>query len=222
MLLAAATFSWNWLWKLGGPGLILVGLVDNSVIPTPGGMDILTIILTVRHRELWWYYGLMALVGSLVGGYVSYRIGLKGGKEALDNRFGAERMKKVYGKFERGGFFTVFVPAILPPPFPTGPFLIAAGALNYPQKKFFMYLASARTIRYMGVAFLAFRYGRWIAQEIHRYYRPLLWTFTILLVLGGIAGGIFLYVQHKRGKLNLGKPKRKRPVPPPTPAKHVA
>ena len=66
MVLAAATrFSWRWLWHLGGPGLILVGLVDNSVIPTPGGMDILTVILTVKHRELWWYYGLMALAGSL-------------------------------------------------------------------------------------------------------------------------------------------------------------
>ena len=146
MLLAASRFTLRWLWHLGGPGLILVGLVDNSVIPTPGGMDILTVILTVRHRELWWYYGLMAVAGSLLGGYVSYRLGRKGGKEGLDKRFGGERMEKVYRKFERGGFFTVFVPAILPPPFPTGPFLVAAGALNYPLRKFMTYLAVARTI----------------------------------------------------------------------------
>jgi hypothetical protein len=43
---------------------------------------------------------------------------------------------------------------------------------------------------------------------MHHYYKPLLWTFTILLILGGIAGGIFLYVQHKRGKLHLGRPGR--------------
>lgn len=221
MLLAASRFSLRWLWHLGGPGLILVGLVDNSVIPTPGGMDILTVILTVRHKELWWYYGLMALLGSLIGGYVSYRLGRKGGKEALDKRFGGKRMEKVYSKFERGGFLTVFIPAILPPPFPTAPFLVAAGALNYPLRKFFVYLAAARFIRYMGVAFLAFRYGHWISHLMRQYYKPLLWTFTILLVAGGMAGATFLYVQHKRGKLHLGKP-GKRPTPRRTPAKHVA
>jgi membrane protein YqaA with SNARE-associated domain len=220
----AAKIGWQWLWHLGGPGMILVGLADNSVIPTPGGMDILAIILTVRHRDLWWYYGLMAVVGAVIGGYVSYRVGRKGGKEALDKRFGAERMEKVYKKFERGGFLTVFVPAILPPPFPTAPFLVAAGALNFPQKQFFVYLTIARAIRYMGLTLLAFLYGRWIMQELHHYYKPLLWTFTILLVAGGIAGGIFLYVQKKRGKLHLDKPgkRSKRKGGEPKPAKNVA
>jgi membrane protein YqaA with SNARE-associated domain len=222
MLLAASRFSLRWLWHLGGPGLILVGLVDNSVIPTPGGMDILTVILTVRHKELWWYYGLMAVAGSLIGGYVSYRLGRKGGKEGLDKRFGGERMEKVYSKFEKGGFFTVFIPAILPPPFPTGPFLVAAGALNYPLKKFFIFLATARVIRYMGISFLAFLYGHWITRVMRQYYKPLLWTFTILLIAGGIAGGLFLYVQHKRGKLHLGKPTRSKPRAKPTPLKRPA
>src|SRR3954471_10927790 len=202
----AAKFGWNWLWHLGGPGLILVGIVDNSVIPTPGGMDILTVVLTVQRRELWWYYGLMAVAGSMLGGYLSYRLGHKGGKQSLDKKFGEDRMQKVYSKFERGGFLTVFIPAILPPPFPTGPFLVAAGALNYPFRKFLSYLAAARVVRYMGLAYLAFRYRNWISRTMHHYYKPLLWTFTILLVLGGIGGGIFLYVQHKRGKLHLDRP----------------
>ena len=208
MLLAAFNFSWRWLWHLGGPGLILVGLVDNSVIPTPGGMDILTVFLTVKDKELWWYYGLMAVAGSMIGAYVSYRLGRKAGKEGLDKRFGAQRMEKVYKKFEHGGFLTVFIPAILPPPFPTGPFLVAAGALNYPIEKFFAYLSVARFIRYMGLAYLALRYGTWITHTMHHYYKPLLWTFTILLVLGGIAGGTFLWIQHKRGKLHLDRKPR--------------
>ena len=210
--LLASALNLKWLWHLGGLGLILVGLVDNSVIPTPGGMDILTVVLTVNHRELWWYYGFMAVAGSMIGGYVSYRLGRKGGKEALDNRFGEKRMQKVYAKFEKGGFFTVFIPAILPPPFPTAPFLVASGALDYPIQKFLVYLGVARTIRYMGLAFLAFRYGDWITNTMHRYYRPLLWTFTGLLLAGGVAGGTYLYVQHKRGKLHLGKGRRKERI----------
>src|SRR4051812_50164096 len=90
----AAKFGWNWLWHLGGPGLILVGLVDNSVIPTPGGMDILTVILTVKQRQLWGYYGLMAVAGSLIGGYVFYRLRRQGGKEGVEKSFRRQRRGK--------------------------------------------------------------------------------------------------------------------------------
>ncbi|MCU1283843.1 MAG: rane protein [Acidobacteriales bacterium] len=199
-------FSMRWLWHLGGLGLILLALVDNSLIPTPGGMDIFTVILAANRRDLWWYYGIMATVGSMIGGYLAYRVGRKGGKDGLEKRFGAERLEKVYKKFEQAGFFAVFVPAILPPPFPTAPFLVAAGALDYPLNKYMAALGVARAIRYMGLAYVAFRSGRWIIQSMHTYYRPLLWTFTGLLVTGGIVGGSFLYVQHRRGKLHLGKP----------------
>src|SRR5947199_315611 len=34
----------KWLQRLGGPGLILLGLADNSVVPLPGSMDVLTIV----------------------------------------------------------------------------------------------------------------------------------------------------------------------------------
>jgi membrane protein YqaA with SNARE-associated domain len=204
-LLAIFKFSFRWLWHLGGPGLILIGLIDNSLIPTPGGMDFATVLLSASHRELWWYYGIMATIGSMIGGYLAYEIGRKGGKEALEKRFGEKRLERVYQKFEEAGFFTVFVPAILPPPFPTAPFLVAAGALDYPIKKYMVALGTARAIRYMGLAYIALLSGRWIIHSMRQYYRPLLWTFTGLLVAAGIAGGTFLYWQHRRGKLDLAR-----------------
>jgi len=39
-----------WLERLGGLGLILLGLADNSPIPLPGSMDVLTVILS-RTRD---------------------------------------------------------------------------------------------------------------------------------------------------------------------------
>ena len=122
--------AWPWLQRLGGLGLVAVGLADGSVVPLPGSTDALTIVLAAGSHKDWPYYAAMATVGSTLGGYLTYRLGRKGGKEGLDKRFGGERMEKVYKKFQRGGFFTVFIPAILPPPFPTGPFLVAAGALS--------------------------------------------------------------------------------------------
>ena len=47
--LLVAVSVWNWLRHLGGVGLILLGLADNSVVPLPGSMDVLTILLAARH-----------------------------------------------------------------------------------------------------------------------------------------------------------------------------
>lgn len=63
---------WRWVLRLGGPGLIVVGLVDNSVIPLPGGMDFFVILLTGHHREWWPYYGAFATAGAVIGGYLNF------------------------------------------------------------------------------------------------------------------------------------------------------
>jgi membrane protein YqaA with SNARE-associated domain len=82
-LLALAAVSkglWTWVLRLGGPGLVVVGLIDNSVIPIPGGMDFFVIVLTARDRDLWLYYAFMAVAGAVVGGYITYYLAEKGGK----------------------------------------------------------------------------------------------------------------------------------------------
>jgi len=81
----------RWLLRLGGPGLIVIGLIDNSVIPIPGGMDLFVILLSSHHREWWWYYGLMGTVGAVVGGYLTFRLSEKGGKEGMEKKFGKAR-----------------------------------------------------------------------------------------------------------------------------------
>ena len=81
----------TWVLGLGGPGLIVVGLVDSSVIPIPGGMDVFTILLKAQRRDLWLYYGAMATVGAVIGGYVTYRISKRGGKAGLEKEIGKAR-----------------------------------------------------------------------------------------------------------------------------------
>jgi len=59
---------WIWIRNQGGPGLLLLGIADNSIIPMPGSMDVLTIWFAVHHRKAWYYFALMATAGSLLGG----------------------------------------------------------------------------------------------------------------------------------------------------------
>jgi membrane protein YqaA with SNARE-associated domain len=154
----------HWLLHLGGVGLIPLGLLDNSILPLPGSMDILTILLTARDPHYWVYFALMATLGSLLGGYVTYRLAKKGGKELLSRRFSERSLKRVYAIFERHGFASIAIPALLPPPTPMTPFLFAAGALQYPVRKFLLALALGRAGRYAILAYLASIYGRQIIR----------------------------------------------------------
>jgi membrane protein YqaA with SNARE-associated domain len=188
--------SLKWILRLGGPGLIVVGLIDNSVIPIPGGMDLFVILLTAHHRQWWWYYGLMATIGAVVGGYVTFRLSKKGGKEGMEKRIGKSRAQKVYKKFEKGGFSTIAIGSVIPPPFPLVPVLMAAGIMQYPKKKFIAALATGRAVRFFAIAFLGRTYGTAIAGWLGRYYKPFLYVLIVLGVVGGL--GALLYFKWYR------------------------
>src|ERR1051326_6599952 len=100
-------FTMASLLRLGGFGLILLGMADNSVIPLPGSMDVFTIWLAASHRSRWFYYAIMATAGAMLGGYITYALAKKGGKETLKRRLPEKQFKKILKKFESKGFATV-------------------------------------------------------------------------------------------------------------------
>jgi membrane protein YqaA with SNARE-associated domain len=195
---------WQRLRRLGGVGLVLLGIADNSVIPLTGSMDVLTIYLAARHRQTWPYYALMATLGAVIGGYITYALSRKGGKQAMERKLSRRRAAKVYATFERWGFWAVAVPALLPPPFPFVPFLIAAGALQYSREKFLTALTLGRLVRYSIVAGLGARYGTHIVRFFSRYYKPAL---TILIGLA-VVGGVLSLIQYLRWKNSSSVPVR--------------
>ncbi|HET7872927.1 MAG TPA: hypothetical protein VFL42_10490, partial [Terriglobales bacterium] len=105
---------WVWVRRLGGLGLILLGLVDNSPVPLPGSMDALTVVLATQERALWPYYAAMATLGSLIGAYMAYALGAEGSKELLEKKLPQKKAEKVYARFQKHGFWTLFIPALLP------------------------------------------------------------------------------------------------------------
>lgn len=189
--------GWTLVQRLGAFGLILLGILDASFIPTPGSMDAGTVLLAAAHSSWWPYYALMATAGSVIGAWLMFRVGRKGGKEALEKRFGRPKMQKVYDRVERYGFSTVFISALLPPPIPTVPFVLAAGALKYSRSKFVAAFTLARVLRYGVEAYAASIYGKQILGFLTRYQRPLLWIFIVLIV-AGVAAGLIFWQRHRR------------------------
>ena len=187
---SAATSLLRRLRHLGGLGLILLGLLDNSVVPVPGSMDVLVILLSANQRDWWPYYALMATVGSVIGGYLTYRLARGGGKGRLGSRLKPSQMEKVHAAIEKWGFLSIAVPAVLPPPLPMVPFLVAAGAAQYSLHKFIGSLFLGRAVRYSILAFLAALYGRRIIGYFSRHIHVIVWT-AVALVLVGIALAVF-------------------------------
>jgi membrane protein DedA with SNARE-associated domain len=114
----------------------------------------------------------------------------------VERRVSRRKAQKVYSTFEKWGFWAVLIPAMLPPPLPTFPFLLAAGALQYSKGKFLAALAIGRAIRYTLLAFLAERYGRQILRSMVEYRQPILFSG----IAAGVAASLYFLVRYKRSK----------------------
>jgi len=182
---------WGGLRNLGGIGLILLGFTDGSLIPLLGSMDALTIVLASRHHDMWLYYAGMATIGSTIGGSLTYRLALKRGNQVLIRRFGEPRTQRLCRFFTRWGFGAVAVPALLPPPFPIVPFLLAAGSTHYPKGRFVAALASGRAVKFTLLAFLASLYGRRALRQAAGYYTSLLLALLIAAAMIGVSLALY-------------------------------
>jgi membrane protein YqaA with SNARE-associated domain len=189
----------RWIFHLGGLGFIPFGLLDSSVIPLPGSMDVLTIVLSAHKQELWLYYAL-ATVGSVLGGYVTYQLARKGGKETLELKFPARTLETVYSIFGRWGFGAIAIVALLPPPAPMVAFMLAAGAMQYSVKKFLFALTLGRIVRYSLLAFLAAHYGRRVITVISQHGHPVL--IAVIAIVAALAALIFILVTKRKERGN--------------------
>jgi len=199
--LMLAPSVWKWIHRLGVPGLILLGIVDNTpfVSAPPGSMDIFVILLSAHRYEWWAYYALMATAGEILGGYLTYRLAEKGGQVTLEKKIGKQRATKIYKYFEKRGFLAVFVGSLLPPPFPFTSVLMAAGIMQYPRQDFLPALTAGRGIRFFLVAFVGRSYGRQMIAFFSRHYHSAMVALIVLAVASGI--GALVYFKWYRPKV---------------------
>jgi membrane protein YqaA with SNARE-associated domain len=187
----------HWFITLGGPGLILLGLLDSSIVPIPGSMDAMTIVLAAHQRTWWPYYAVMATIGSVVGAYITYRLARKQGDKALHARLSPRNAKLVTETFEKWGFGAIALPALLPPPMPMVPFVIAAGALQYSPRKFLAAMTVGRMLRYCILAYLGAVYGRKIFAVVLAHGEVTL-AVTIGLAVVVALGLVLMRLRKKR------------------------
>ncbi|HEY4777916.1 MAG TPA: VTT domain-containing protein [Candidatus Acidoferrales bacterium] len=142
----------------GGGGLFVVTFFDSSLLSFPFFPDAVLIELCISKPVLMPYYASMAALGSLFGCLVLYFIAEKAG-EAFFHKHAGGRAQKIKEWVDNNGFLSAFIPAILPPPFPFKPFILAEGVFQVPAKTFILAILLGRGLRYGTEGILAVRYG---------------------------------------------------------------
>ena len=219
----------HWLLSLGGVGLFLVAILDSSVIPLPlpGSTDLLLLILASRGgttKPMEVLLAFLAFAGSMIGGYLCWSAGRKGGEVALERYVPKRILRRITGWVERRGALSVGISAILPPPVPLTPVVLAAGALKVQLRPFLIYLAVARAIRYGVLTWLGYEYGRRIVttweDELSGWSTVIIVSYLVLLV-AGIAYAVWKVKYGNRASgpngVQTGSPKQ-----PAAPAEDVA
>jgi len=177
----------HWLTHFGALGLFCVAVIDSSVIPLPlpGSTDLLLLWL-VAYGGNPWLLAVLAIAGSIVGGYTTWDVGRRGGKATLRKHVPALLHGRIVGWVERHRILSVFVPSLLTTPVPLLPFALASGALGVSRGRFLLVYSAARCLRYSLIASAGVVYGRHIIRlwvgTLQKWSIPLLFIFVGLLI----------------------------------------
>ncbi len=175
----APTTSFSFLRHVGGIGLIPLAILDSTIVPTFGSLDLLTAWLAVGNPDLWLYYALMSTIGATIGALITYRMGEKVGVRWIEKKIGRKRLRRIENAIEHWGFGAIFVPTIAPPPCPTAWFFLVAGAFSFPPKRFVAAAVLGRSLRYSILAMVAAHYGRHFLRYLRHPLHYLLWSLII-------------------------------------------
>lgn len=182
----------------GGVALVPLAIVDSTIIPTFGSLDLLTAWLAAGNPDLWWYYAVMSTVGSLIGALITYQMGRKLGEAWIEKKIGAARLKKIKSAIEHHGVGSIFVSTIAPPPFPTPWFFLGAGAFSLSAKKFAGSAVTGRLLRYGLLTMVAAHYGRHFLKYLRH---PMHYLLISLIVTASLIAASIMFAGKRKPAL---------------------
>lgn len=190
----------RYFFKLGLLGLLFIAAIDSSPIPLPipGSSDLLVVLLAAQ-RHAWLLVTVIATAGSMIGAAASYQTGVVGGVALVDRYVPSRFRDRIRHWSEEHALLSVALPALLPPPAPLMPFLIAAGAFRMPKLRYYTSFTASRFVRHALFAWLGVHYGRRIMPVYLRFADRYGWI-LLVIVWGSIAFGVVYAVFKLRAR----------------------
>ena len=176
----------HYLVSFGPFGLLTIAFLDSVLIPMPGGVDAVLLLLAASRPSWVLIYVAAATIGSTAGCVGLYRLSQRAGKRALA-RFSESKQKRVKDLIDRYDVISVLVASLLPPPFPFKLFVVSSGVFRLNLLRFTLAIAGGRTFRYLLEGYLAARYGEHAKDLLQRYYPAIGIALAVLIVIGVVA-----------------------------------
>ena len=184
-------FLWMLLKPLGAWGVFVIAGLDAAAVGLP--MDAVVAGYVYQDRARFLLYVLMASAGSALGSIVLYLIGYTGGEAVLRKRISAQQFDKLHRAFDQHPFWSLMVPAMLPPPTPFKLFVLAAAVSEMQFGHFLLAIFSGRFVRFLGLALLTMKFGPQIVDVTGTLFRHhLRW------VLGAVVLGALIWLGTRR------------------------
>jgi membrane protein YqaA with SNARE-associated domain len=180
----------HWLLSFGPLGLLAIAFLDSVLIPIPGGVDAMLLLLAASRPSWMLIYVAAAMIGSTAGCVGLYKISERAGHRAL-NKFSEKKQKRVKDLIDRYDLLSVLVASVLPPPFPFKLFVISAGVFRLNLLRFTIAVAVGRTFRYLLEGYLAARYGEHAKEILAHYYPAIGIGAAVLIIVFFIAKNLF-------------------------------
>jgi len=186
--------------KFGGPGLLVLGILDSSFLFAPLGNDLLVVAMTARAHSVakMLYYSAMSTAGSVLGCLLVDVVLRNAGEHGLEKHLPRRRFDYVKRKVQASAPWALVLASLAPPPFPFTPIVMAAAALQYPRGRMLAMVGAARMVRFTGLGVLALLIGRRVLKWAEN---PVLQGFLIgLIVLCAVGSVISVYGWIKRSR----------------------
>ncbi len=206
-------------WKMGGFGLLALGVLDSSFLFAPLGTDILVVSMTASHHSVgrMLYYAAMSTIGSVLGCLLVDWALRSAGEHGLEKHLPRRRLDYVKRKVSGSAGWALALASIAPPPFPFTPFIMAAAALQYPRKRLLSIVGAARMVRFTGIGVLALFFGKrilkWAENDVVQGF---LVALVILCIIGSVVS-VIGWIKRSRGGGRRVQPQN-QPEPQPRPA----
>ena len=199
MLSRYTAFLWALLKPLGAWGVLVVAAIDGAFLGLP--VDAVVAGYIYQNPARFLLYALMASVGSTLGSIVIYVIGYKGGEELLRKRIPPARFERIHNAFDKHPFWSLMLPAILPPPIPFKVFALAAAVSEMGFGRFLLAIFSGRMVRFLILGVLTIKFGPDVVHLVGTVFQQ----HYYLILEAIIAGLIVWFVMRRRKKIRTTK-----------------
>jgi len=187
---------------LGVWGILAVTAIDGAFVGLP--VDAVMAGYVYQDNSHFLLYVLLASAGSTLGSLVIYGIGYRGGEELLRKRISPERFAKLHAGFAKHPFWSLMLPAMLPPPTPFKLFALAAAISEMRLAYYVLAIFFGRVVRFLVLALLTMKLGPGAVHLMNTAFRQHLGL--ILLLIAAVAVVWLIYHGLRTGKLTPSPP----------------